>query len=40
MLDEDVPVLFDVVYVFEFLLVVRRYSRHYSQWVCPVDVPI
>ncbi len=38
--DEDVQVLFDVVYVFEFLLVVRLYSMHYYQWVYQVDVPI
>ncbi len=37
--DEDVQVLFDVVYVDAFLLVVRRYSMHYYQWVYQVDVP-
>lgn len=38
--DEDVQVLFDVVYVVEFLLVVILYSMHYYQWVYQVNGPI
>lgn len=37
--DEDVPVLLDDVYVFGFLLVVKRYSMHCYPLVYRVDVP-